>query len=92
LDDPDWRVRFFTVDTLDKLKYKNFRDLLPDIITKDSDENVKTVVIMMLGKHGSPKDIIFLEDLLKRSEYQDKKLNTAIKSALLELKSSYKDK
>jgi len=92
LYDPDWRVRFFTVDTLDKLKCKNFLDLLPDIITKDSDENVKTVAIMMLGKHGSAKEITFLEDLFKRSEYQDKKLNTAIESALLKLKSSYKDK
>src|SRR4030042_5877090 len=33
LSDPDSRVRFFTIDTLDELKYENISMLLPEIIT-----------------------------------------------------------
>ena len=87
LEDTDWRIRFFTIDTLDKLKYQNISDLLPNIITKDNSRSVKIKAIVTLGKHGSAKDSIFLDYLSKLNEYQDKKLRRAIDMALSELKS-----
>jgi len=88
LSDPDDRIRFFTIDTLDELKYKDISMLLPEIITKDNDKNVKIKAIKTLGKYGSAKDINFLENLAKQEEYKEKNLSKAIDNALsrLELK------
>ncbi len=87
LSDPDWRVRVFTIDALDDLKYKNISLLLPEIITKDNYKNVKIKAIMTLGKYGSAKDISFLENLAKQEEYKEKNLSKAIDNALSRLKS-----
>lgn len=87
LSDPDSRVRFFTIDTLDELKYQNISMLLPEIITKDNFKNVKIKAIITLGKYGSAKDIDFLENLAKQEEYKEKNLSEAIKNALSRLKS-----
>ena len=87
LSDPDDRIRFFAIDTLDELKYKNISMLLPEIITKDNDKNVKIKAIKTLGKYGSAKDINFLENLAKQEEYKEKNLSKAIDNALSRLKS-----
>ncbi len=86
LNDPDSRVRFFTIDALDELKYENISTILPDIIRKDNYKNVKIKAIMTLGKYGGAKDIDFLENLSKQKEYKEKNLTKAINNALSRLK------
>jgi len=87
LNDPNWRMRFFTIDSLDKLTYKNISSFLPNIIRNDSNTNVKIKAIITLGKYGNTKDIIFLENLLDQKEYKGNKLSKAINIALVDLKS-----
>ncbi len=87
LNDPDWRVRYFTIDALGKLGYKMLAACLPEIILNDPNQEVKIGAIMSLGEYGKEKDIPFLEDLLARREYQ-KKVLSIINVALANLRSN----
>jgi len=87
LNDPNWRVRFFTVDVLGKLKHEKLFTLLPKIILKDPNERVKIGAIIALGKCGNEKDVRFLEKLAAEKEYQGNKLIKAINMALTRLRS-----
>lgn len=82
LTDPDWRVRFFTIDTLDRLEYKKISLHLPKIIIKDTNNNVRVCAIMSLGKYGNTKDMNFLKDISKRKDYDNEKITKAINIAL----------
>jgi HEAT repeat protein len=85
LDDTDWRIRFFTIDTLDKLKYKDISCYLYKIISKDSDNRVRNKAIMTLGKYGDEKDIAFLKELANREGFNNPNLIKAINIALAQL-------
>lgn len=89
LNDSNWRVRFFALETLEKLKYREIASLLPDIIKNDSDRRVKIKAIMALGKYGNTLDIVFLEELSNQKEFKNKNLNKAINMAILNLKSRH---
>ena len=91
LYDPDWRVRFFAVDALNKLEYKRLIDQLPEVILNDPNENVKIGAIMILGERGNTKDIKFLENLASRKKIYSKKYGKAIDIALDELRSKSGD-
>ena len=92
LRDPDWQVRFFTIDVLDKFEYDKLVSLLHHIILNDPNTQVKIGAIMALGKLGNTKDLPFLDNLAAEKEYQDKNLIKAISiaSAQLKLTSSQK--
>ena len=89
LNDSDWHVRFFVIDTLDKLNYKDMPILLPKVIINDTNENVRIEAIITLGKYGNEKDISFLEGLVSQKDYKTKKLSKAIDIALTKLKSKF---
>ena len=82
LKDPDWRIRFFTIDALDKLEYEKLSSLLRHIIVNDANRQVRIEAIIALGKSGNTKDLQFLHNLAGRKEYQNKKLIEAINMAL----------
>lgn len=89
LNDPNWRIRFFALETLEKLEYGEITSLLPNIIKNDSDRRVKIKAIITLGKYGSKKDIAFLKELSNQEEYKNKNVNKAINMAILNLKSRH---
>ena len=92
LNDPNWRVRFFTIDVLDKLEYEKLSARLPGIILNDTNQKVKIGAIMAIGKSGNAKDIRFLENLATLKKYQNKHLSKAINIALVSLRSNSNNK
>lgn len=92
LNDPNWRMRFFALDTLDKLNYDRMSPLLHKVIKNDVNKNMKIKAIMILGKCGSKNDIIFLKNLRHQREYDDQKISKAIDIAIEKLKLRLSDK
>jgi hypothetical protein len=81
LNDPYWRVRFFTLDTLDKLNYGKIREALREAIEKDPHESVKLGAIMLLGKKKNADDALFLQ-ALKEKNMNNEKILKAVAIAL----------
>jgi hypothetical protein len=80
-----WRVRFFTIETLDKLKYTKLSDLLPKIILNDLSHQVKIEAIGLMGNSGDTRNISFLENLMTQKEFQNSNLSKTITIALSKL-------
>jgi len=88
LNDPNWRIRFYTIDTLHKLKYDKILFLLPSIILNDSNQKVKIKAIITIGDYDKANNVNFLEKLAGQKEYQDENLKKAIVMAISKLRSN----
>lgn len=84
--DSNLHVRVYTISTLCTLKYEKLSPLLQSIIMTDSDERVKAVAILALGKYGTKKDLPFLTELESRQDFQTEKLRKSLSVAAAKLK------
>ena len=75
LNDPNWRVRYFTLDTLDKLNYGKIRESLREAIEKDSHESVRMGALLLLVKKKNADDAPFLQALKEKNLNNEKVLN-----------------
>jgi hypothetical protein len=87
LNDPNWRVRYFILETLGKLNYGKFRDALREAIEKDPHKSVRiAAILLILSNKGNADDVSYLQ-ALKEKNKNDEKMLKAIDYALAKLSS-----
>jgi len=84
INDSNWRVRLFTLDTLDNLNYGKIREVLREAIEKDPNESVRKGAILLLVKKKNADDAPFLQ-ALKEKNLNNEKILKVIDNALTNL-------
>jgi hypothetical protein len=88
LNDPNQRVRVFTLDTLDKLNYPEIRELLREAIERDPQWSMVSMhALLLLIQKKNPDDEAFLQTLKKKNPNNEKMLKI-IDTALASLPKS----
>ncbi len=66
---PDWHVRYFALDTLNKLGYDNIINISKKVLTADTNDSLIIGALTIIGERGALEDIAFMENLLKDKRY-----------------------
>lgn len=83
VDDSNWKVRFFALETLALLNYKDFSALTRNILIIDQDKRIKKKAILLLSEFGDSNDILFLKKLADGKYKDDEMIRNTINSISL---------
>jgi hypothetical protein len=85
LRDENWRVRFMTIDTLDKLGYAQMLPILREDILRENDERVLRRAVSAIGKYGDRADLALIDRLARMNKGSGKGVSDALNEAASDL-------